>query len=291
MILDEQLNFFNREGLIPGPCETEQEFLQRADYCLRMKENLPDLLQEVSVEDQLLGKTCVLQAAPLMETLYDVVPEWIPIFFSNYKLAPWHGGCAWIFQLTPETPFAAFFQLRMAFRLSSRYLKIYKRDELIAHELVHVARMMFEEPQFEEVIAYQSASSRFQRWFGPIIQSSFESLIFIISVFFVFLLEMYSFFTENFAAVKLALAAACLPLVLIGFGLGRLWIRQQQFTKCLNTLRQLIKNPNHALAVAMRLTDFEIKAFAKWELVDVQKYIEESRSKTLRWRMIVNSFI
>ena len=161
MISNAQLDAFNRQGLIPGPDETEEEFLERANYCLELKTSLPTPFENVSKEDLELGDSCVKQAFSLTEKIYDIVPEWIPLFFSNYRLAPWHGGCAWIFQFSEETPCAAFFQLRRAFKQASHYLGIYDRNELIAHELTHASRMMFQEPRFEEIIAYQSASSPF----------------------------------------------------------------------------------------------------------------------------------
>ena len=81
--------------------------------------------------------------------LYGIQPTWTPLFFNNYQLAPWHGGCAWIFQLTENAPTAALLQLRAPFRHQPTYLNLYRRDELIAHELSHVGRMMYQEPQFE----------------------------------------------------------------------------------------------------------------------------------------------
>ena len=115
-----------------------------------------------------------------MRRIYGFAPHWVPLFFSNYQLAPWHGGCAWIFQLNDNTPYAAFLQLRSAFRTQKRYLGMYERTELIAHEMAHIGRMMFEEPEFEEIIAFQSSTNRFRRFFGPLFRSSKESMLFVI---------------------------------------------------------------------------------------------------------------
>ena len=94
------------------------------------------------------------------------------MIFSNERLAPWHGGCAWIFQFAEGLPTAALIQLRQVFSRQPTFLGIYHRDELLTHELVHVGRMKFEEPRFEELFAYETSTSAFRRWFGPLIQAS-----------------------------------------------------------------------------------------------------------------------
>lgn len=290
MVPDEKLIFFNQQGLIPGPDETEEEFIQRANYCLKLKANLPDLFDNVSSQELELGDEAIHQAYALTKKIYGLAPEWIPLLFSNYKLAPWHGGCAWIFQLNNTVPFAAFFQLRQEFRHSSRYLGIYERNELIAHELVHAARMMFEEPRFEEIIAYQSTPSFFRKWFGPIIQSSRESLIFVLSLGIVFLLEIYSFFIHDTAGMKMAMAAALFPLGLTGFALIRLWMRQTQFSRCLCNLKSIVKEEDEPTSLALRLTDREIIAFSKMAPEEIQTYIKENGEKNIRLKMICRAY-
>src|ERR1700722_15718294 len=156
MISDAHLLELNSQGLIPGPDETEETFLSRAEYCLNLREKMSEKLQEspLSVFDKPSSvEEYLAPALQLTERLYQFAPAWIPLFFSNYKLAPWHGGCAWIFQTEEGTETAAFLQLRKAFAQKKSYLKIYARDELIAHELCHVGRMCFEEPRFEEILA------------------------------------------------------------------------------------------------------------------------------------------
>lgn len=291
MLTNDQLEFFNRQGLIPGPDEPEEEFQRRVEYCFELKKNLPNLFENVSLEDIAVGDGCIQQAFPLTKKLFDLVPVWIPLFFSDYKLSPWHGGCAWIFQLSDETSYSAFFQLRQSFRKSTRYLGIYDRNELIAHELTHAARMLFQEPRFEEIIAYQSASSAFRRWFGPIIQTTSESMIFALSLALVLLLEVYAFFTKDFAGMEYSLMAALIPLSLFCLGLGRLWNRQRQYGRCLQKLSKLLKNENQGIAMTVRMTDREICAFSNWELAEIQKYIEENRTQSLRWKMISQAYL
>ena len=101
---------YNRQGLFPGPGETEAEFNARVLFCSRLKE---ELFLQAAVDfpftvDQIDHQNTLETALRITEQLYDIRPTWVPVFFSNYQLAPWHGGCAWIFQFSPTTPTAAF---------------------------------------------------------------------------------------------------------------------------------------------------------------------------------------
>lgn len=291
MLTDEQLSFYNQQGLIPGPEEEEEEFIRRANYCLTLKAHLPDLFETFTVKDLNLGNASLHQAFPLTKQLYGLTPEWIPLLFSDYKLAPWHGGCAWIFQINSDTPTGSFFQLRQAFRASSEYLKIYNRNELIAHELVHAARMVFQELQFEEIMAYRSSNSSFRRWMGPIIQSSYESILFLFSILLVFLLETYGIYSLDSTSMQMGLIASLLPIGLFSLALLRLWKRQSQFSRCLHNLEKVIKKEHKPLAMAVRLTDLEIRAFSTLNPEAIQTYFEENCGNSLRLKMIHNIYI
>jgi hypothetical protein len=140
MISDEQLLHYNALGIIPGPEEAEETFIARALYCLNLKnllekeggKILPFAVNKTKFPyKQLRGE----ESANLLAQFFDIDPQWVPIFMSNYHLAPWHGGCAWIFQLQGNTPKSAFLQLREESSIFS------DRQELIAHELAHVGRM------------------------------------------------------------------------------------------------------------------------------------------------------
>lgn len=287
LISDEQLLNYNKEGLIPGPVEEERDFLKRVEYCLKLKQEMPLLLQNQASDFQIadvsqgfLEKACTISAS-----IYDIAPTWIPFFFSNYKLAPWHGGCAWIFQLNEESPTAAFFQLRKNFYHSSRYLT-YSRDELIVHELSHVGRMLFQEPKFEEVLAYSSSPSRFRRWFGPIIQSSWESTVFVLALCLVIVIDLFFAGSDQRHLVWIEL----IPLVLLGLGLVRLWRKQKTFSQCLKNLQELLQSEHKARSVIYRLTDQEINLFSRIALGEIRQYAEEQKTGTLRWRLIHEAY-
>lgn len=286
---DDQLVQFNHEGLIPGPGETEAIFYSRAQQCLRLKDILKkeELLPfEADSERPLEG---LEEAEMISESLFDIRPRWVPIFFSNYRLALWHGGCAWIFQLQSNGPKLAFLQLRKAFANRKEYLKIYRRDELIAHELAHIGRMAFDENRFEEILAYRTSPSAFRRWLGPLVQSGAELFLFAILLLAIFSLDLYLLINENYVAYFEMIWIKAVPLVLVFYALGRLWLRQSLFKGCFVNLKKCLGDELIARHVIYRLTDNEIKKFSKGT-VDIASYAKEQSSRSLRWRVLALAY-
>jgi hypothetical protein len=285
-VSDAQLLEWNQQGLIPGPTETEESFLARVTYCLNLRsqlaaqlsDQLPFIKQEQSTE-KIFSSVFVTTRA-----LYDIAPSWIPLFFSNYRLYPWHGGCAWIFQQNEQSPTAAFLQLRRPFATADRYIGLYTRDELIAHELCHVGRMCFEEPRFEEILAYRSSPSRWRRWLGAIAQSSWETTAFFLLLCFILVLDLYALSSpalmSNLSWLKIA------PLALVLMGLWRLFKRHNQFNSCLDNLKNCLQDSGKADAVIYRLTDSEILSFAKMPSNAIRTAFDEKKGSSLRWRLI-----
>lgn len=283
---------FNLQGLIPGPDENEHDFIKRAQHCLSLHQqllekcdaNLPfDITQKAS-------DSIIQEVLPITKELFGIMPTWVPIFFSNYQLALWHGGCAWIFQLTDESPMSALFQLRQVFATSSHYLGIYARAELVAHESAHVARMMFQEPKFEEILAYRTARTKFRRFFGPILQSAWEGILFIFSLLLVIVVDLYFIFSDHAQAYHQVMGLKMIPLVLLGAALIRLYLRQRQFSICLKKLTEILPDGASANAVIFRLQDQEVKNFTKMSLSAIESYAQESAHKSLRWRLIYKAY-
>jgi hypothetical protein len=97
------------------------------------------------------------------------------IIYSSEKLWPWEAAATWI----DETG-NSYIQLRP--ELEKGHYLFYTRDEILAHEAVHVARAKLKEPRFEEILAYQTSQNRFRKYWGPLLRSSPESLIFLASI-------------------------------------------------------------------------------------------------------------
>lgn len=284
---------YNQIGLIPGPGEEKEAFLTRVNYSLNLKDHLPEEIKfqlpkkSLSQEDAALK--AINESSERLKPLYDCSPQWVPLFFSNYKLPFWQGGCAWIFQMTEQSPTSALIQLREIFSRSPKYLAIYDRNELLTHELAHVGRMMFQEPKFEEVIAYRTANSSFRRWFGPIIQSSAESALFMLFLFMLIVFDVFLIALNRPDAFFLALWLKTLPIALIIAALIRLWKRQRTYKLCVEHLEECI-GQDKAEPVAYRLTDQEIILFSKLSPEKIKDYAKAKMKEELRWDVIYRAY-
>lgn len=278
---------YNRRGLIPGPKEEKEEFEARVEFCLSLKTKL---LDEVRIPDSEPQDAAIEKfVAPVLETtfnLYGISPDWVPVFFSNWRLAPWHGGAAWIFKLKEDSSLGAILQLRKPFYKKSHYLGVYARDELMAHEMAHVGRMAFEEKKYEELLAYKTSKSWFLRVCGPIIQSAGESRLIIYILATLLMMDAYFLFQGSLSAYLETQVFKLLPLALILFALFRLNKRQKTLAKAEKNLSAISK---HAKEILYRLTDKEIDTFAKKNREAIQAYIVQEPS--LRWKVIKLSYL
>lgn len=281
----------NKRGLIPGPEESEEDFEERAAYCLGLKDHLKSALKEkipFSTEEASLD----LSEEELEKSFgqYGIRPDWVPVFYSNVQLTPWHGGCAWIFQMDESSPTSAFLQLRRSFFHSDKYLGLLKKDEVISHELAHVGRMRFEEPKFEELLAYRSSCNGWRRWLGPLVQSTWESLLFVFLLLMIFIVDLFLFWYGDYEGYLRLVWLKMIPLGLVLAGVFRLTLRQRQLKKCVHALSKLIPSTFEVNAVLYRLTDREIIAFGSMDKNSLIDYIKEKEKSTLRWRVIAKEY-
>lgn len=262
---NDQLTPFVKKGFLPGPNENESSFLRRVDYNLRLSDTLEfeKTPSEISAE-----------GLSLSEELFGVRPLWIPFQFSNYKLPFWVGGCAWIFQETENSPRGAFIQMRNSFLHSAHFL-FYRREELIAHEVAHVGRMEFEEPEYEEIFAYHSSPGRFRRFWGPLFSQQWEMMIFMILVVFVFLSDLCAIWWGGWDNYLEIFPLKLLPLGWLGWLAVKLVRKQRRLTRL---------KSRYPLSFLYCLTDQEINAFDKMD--DRQIRLYASRQGCLRWQAI-----
>lgn len=289
MLSKEKLIEYDSQGWIPGPSETEEEFLARIEHCKNLRALFieKDLLSSSFKEEVSLLETGSDRYA---QRIYGIAPQWVPLFFSNHKLLPWHGGAAWIFQFEESSPLGALLQLRSVFQRSSTFLKVYSREETITHELSHIGRMAFEEPQFEEILAYHSSSSSWRRFWGGIVQSGRESSFFLLILISLFFFDIALLFTGGIDRISPIFWINLLPTGMIFFACFRLIKRQWQFKKLLQKLSLFVlpgKDPFH---VIYRLTDREIIFFSKSSEEIIKQYARESRESSLRWRLLYTYF-
>src|SRR6478609_5859945 len=115
----------NRRGLVHAPEESEKAFFARCNLAIPKAE-----------------KSSQLVISPLAIQLFDINPDWVELSNHTKGLRLWEGGCTWIDEGHVTI------QIHPAFQQKGKYCG-YERDEILAHELVHVIRSQFEEPIFE----------------------------------------------------------------------------------------------------------------------------------------------
>ena len=143
----------------------------------RSRKKDPEHFEKEDNQEKLLKK-----GSSITQKIFGFSIDWVPVVFSNRKLSFFEGAAAWIFQETKESPEEAFLQLRKGLRGKDTLLGYYPVDELVGHELVHVSRMAFKEPLFEEMLAYETSNSPFRKSYGPLFRQPKEVNFFLITL-------------------------------------------------------------------------------------------------------------
>jgi hypothetical protein len=260
--MTEELNW---RGFIPGPGESEAAYLERVHTLQHLPPPSEAPLAEEDWKD----------ANALTQHLFDFSVQWVPAFYSNRNLPFWQGAAVWISHNLP------IIQLRTAFRKGS-YLGLYARAEILAHEAAHAARSAFDEPRFEEILAYSTSRSAWRRWLGPLFRHSWESYLFIFLLLSSLGAQTLRLFYDN----NLLSGFVYLPWLSVLWMLGRLSYHHHLLKRCLRNLSPLLKDPARALAVAFRLTDREITDCARG--IQIRSHLQSDSS--MRGKVILSYF-
>jgi hypothetical protein len=284
MLSDYELISFHQEGFIPGPREKEEDFLKRIQSTRELYNNPKDFFNDinekipVSLKDR-ISKSRASWSRTLVKNLFDVNPEHVSFFYGNKKIFFFQGAITWI--IKKQSASIPFIQIRKNL-MKGKYLGIYCLDEILAHEFVHSARIAFNEPKNEELLAYLTSSSSFRKVLGPVFRKTFE-----VWVFFSFLFLSYfsfMFLPENYKIFSLMLFL--FSFFFVSVGLFRLAKVRYTFMKAFRKLKIMLKEERKALFVLFRLTDKEIKFCSKNSEDKIKEYIDIEKKNSLRWRII-----
>jgi len=279
VISEEKLQAYNQIGLIPGPAEDEAGFLKRVQKILNPS------VEEMPISGTKVEKDQWIAAHQLTKELFDFQVCWLPAVYSKRNLPFWQGAAAWIYQ-DVEGVKKTVLQLRPSMKFKP-YLGLYPQQEVLAHEIAHAARMAFDEPHFEEKLAFLTSKSGYRRFLGPFFRSSKESYVFVILLILPLLTQIASLFFEASAFFT---SLSFLPWCCLAFGLIRLLHLQNLFKKSIKKIRCLLKDPKKATAVLFRLTDQEIIFLAKHTLEEIQLDIAAKKHTSLRWKVLFKAY-
>jgi hypothetical protein len=286
----EALATLDRQGLLLGADESLTEYVERLRSLQanigRMDEDLAKTgsytVEDLTVEaDQRIPAELFARPQETTRQLYDFGIDWVPGFFITPP-GVLFGGCAYYFY--PD--FFALFTIRRAFAERDRWL-IYRRSELLAHELCHIARIGLGSAEYEEVFAYRTASSGFRRFFGGIFRSQWDSFSFLGTAFVILLGRLLQILRFQ----SLPQWPFWIPfLVCFLFQLGR----HRVVMRRLDHARQAVASvcPEHGDAVLFRCTDAEVHALAELPtMAATAAWVDERCRESWRWRVIRHRFL
>ena len=219
--------------------------------------------------------------APRTKALYDFEIDWVPGFYIDPSFSLLFGGCA--FCQYPD--FFTLFIIRRSFKRQARWL-IYDRDELLSHELCHVAHIGLESRLYEETFAYRTSASAFRRLLGGMFLCQTDSFLFLGSALLLFLAQVVRTYWWS-------------PLPLWPFWLACIvvfaWLGARHFfsTRRLNRALQMLSSVfgDNAWNALFRCTDGEIIELAKMKSADdLREWLAAKRASVLRWKVIFRRF-
>ncbi|MEN9360672.1 MAG: hypothetical protein RL095_2207 [Verrucomicrobiota bacterium] len=262
----EALAELDRMGFLMAPAESPADFVKRLKaFELRLGEFETEIAAKGEVEieglklrhDGRIPQDQVDAVAAETQALYGFSISWVPGFYTDAGLLFGGFAMAW-----PPDLFSVFV-LRPALKDRPRWL-IYSRDEILAHELCHVARTPLAAITYEETFAYGTARSAFRRASGGALRSVVDTYVLV--GLFVLCIGIQ---TWNTVMVPIKPGDPIFPpSVLVGLTLPILWIAWLALRQFLSvrrlkrlsaSLAACCEQPRHLL---FRLNDAEIIGLA-----------------------------
>ncbi|MBT7303591.1 MAG: hypothetical protein HN849_28945 [Victivallales bacterium] len=286
----EALAELDRQGLLIGADESLEDYGKRL-RCLQANIAKMDAelagtgryeVEDLAVEQsQRIPPEIFAEPRQLTQQLFGFQIDWVPGFFINPRGAILFGGCAYFFY--PD--FFALFIIRRAFATAERWL-IYRRSELLAHELCHIARLGLDSVEHEETFAYRTSTSSFRRLLGGIFRSQWDSYSFLGSAFAILagrLLQILRF-------PSLIQWPFWLPLIIcLLFQGSRHTLSMRRLARARQALLPTFADQTNA--ALFRSTDTEIAQLAAHASpAQTQAWLDERRGASCRWRVSCHRF-
>lgn len=234
-------NPLSDRGLFPGPTENEILFAQRAAAAKPLPTN-PDSLRH-------------------FYALFRARPDWVEVQIKKQGLAPWEAAATWI-HTEAHQPRSVCIQLK-----SETPPRGYTFEEILSHELVHATRVAFEEPRFEEILAFQTSKKRWRRYLGPLFNSPRDVLTFGLCMLLVWGLYLIECFCDQELYADKAIA---LPLLFLTYLTLRLVRSQHLFSRARRSAERCV-GKERALGLLLRLSDADILTLAATTPSDAQQ--------------------
>jgi len=278
-------------GLLLGANESPAEYAARLRRLLANTADMDQALAEqgwyevegISVEaEERIPSALFEDACEATRPLYGFGIDWVPGFFINPSFGWLFGGCAFYFY--PD--FFALFIVRKSFANRERWL-IYGRRELLAHELCHVARIGMASRVFEEMLAYQTATSSFRRVVGSVFRAPRDALLMLGGTFLLLAAQVAR--TLWLANLRIWPFWALL-LGLLAFLGARLEHYRRVFDRARRNAARVAKDA--ALPLVFRCTDSEILTMSEMsDPGELANWFRVRAENSLRWQVVKARFL
>ncbi len=272
--------------------ETPEEYVRR----IRMMKKHCDFFREktaggseyevyssITISDRnAIPEEIMEEASKKTLDLYGFSISWVPGYFIDKGLGWLWGGCA----LSEDEPDSIpVFIIKSKFRKSPRWF-IYRRDELLAHELCHAARSPLLDPPLEEHFAYATAASSLRRYMGNCFQRDRDAVLFLLPV---FLLLGIQVAIHIFGAPLYAWPFWICAFLWPAFLLIRNALQRATYFRAEQKIRAAgFVNPG---AVLFRCTTAEIRTFSGMDQKALNAEISERREKDVRFQILAERFM
>ncbi|MCH9811662.1 hypothetical protein K0U07_02740 [bacterium] len=223
-----------KEGFLPGPEETEQAFFDRVEKTRAVLKEPKKFITDRSFDK------------------IELVTQGGAALLAKKRNLFFHAASTLIVELKDG--------LILPIITEPKSILV-KKEEVLAHELVHARRALFDSPKYEEILAFRTSKAKWRKYLSPIFSTNIEVLLF-------FVAATLSFWTT-------------IPLFLhLGFFSIRLYYRQKIIRHCKDFLNRISTDTESILTA---LTDEEIVAFSRGE-------IEKIDFSLFRWKFLQRVF-
>lgn len=288
-----QIAEFDAAGILPCPGETLSDFKARLILHAEVLEDFETTLKNSGeytlfdnfklYENDRIGLDIINEASAITERLYRFSINWVPGFFLSRSIGWLWGGYA---IHIPEEHITVFL-IRKVFKYKPKWF-IYRRQELLAHELCHAARSPLHDRQFEEYFAYQTAPSIVRRYIGNCFRTQLDAVLFLVPVLILLVAQMLETFTSLTLPIWLLwITALMFPVFL--------FVRNQHSRNCYKKASSALSAAGvfDVNAVLFRCTSSEIMQIAKFKnnKEGLRNCLEQYIANELRWKIIHCRFI
>ncbi len=284
-------------GILLAPGESAEIFKQRL---IMLRNHLEEIHSELENNGEIhlfsnitlekskrIPRAILAEAAEIDKKHYAFAIDWVPGFFLSKSLGFLWGGCAISF---PENNLSIFL-IRASFAKKKKWL-MYRRDELLSHELCHVARMPIGDRSFEELFAYKLSPSRLRRVFGGCFQYTWDAILFIVPFFLLVGAQATRYLLNDPYWLPIEPFWAVVPLYPLFLLARNHWLRGKFFKAKANLEAAGVADP---MPILFRMTKREIFEFAgfggKCDLPAIQTHLQSKTKTDLRWKIIAERFL